>query len=122
MKTVKVEKMNKAERIQCEEIISRYARSAVGGTLQTKFGTTVNVAEITKMARTLAKVFKDTMKKTLVANMVVNALKKSESRMVVSEFVKIFPNSGGDANVELTVMTIKVAGRQIAESFANQRK
>ena len=122
MKMVKVEKMSKAERIQCEEIIARYARNAVGGTLQTKFGTTVNVAEITKMARTLAKVFKVTMKKTLVANMVVNALKKAESRMVVSEFVKIFPNSGGDANVELTVTTIKVAGRQIAESFANQRR
>ena len=41
MKTVKVEKMSKAERIQCEEIIARYARNAVGGTLQTKDGADV---------------------------------------------------------------------------------
>ena len=115
-------KTNKSERKQCEEIITRHARNAIGGSLKTKFGTTVNVAEITKMTRALAKIFRVSIKKTLATNMAVNTLKESASRMVVAEFVKIFPNSGGDANVELTVMTIKVAGRQIAESFANQRK
>lgn len=117
-------KMSKVERSQCEAIIEYHVQNAIGGSLKTKFGTTVNLEEITKMTRALAKVFKVSIKKTLAKNMVINALKESANRIVIEEFIKMLPRSYNTDNTfskSLTQTAVNLAGWQIASEFANQR-
>ncbi len=114
--------MTKAEKHQCEDIIHGHAWAVIGGSLIPGVGTPINVAALTTMTMALANVFNVSMSETLAATTAVNALKEFAGKMVVSEFVKIFPGLGSIASAALTVTMIESAGWQIAENFANQRR
>ena len=111
--------ITKAERQKCEQIIRYHTKHSIGGSLKTKFGPTVNLEEITKMTRTLAKMFKVSMTKTLATITAVNMLKEVERRR---EYIEKFPNRGETLPVSLTCTTVELAGWQMAEDFAHQRR
>ena len=113
--------MTKRERSQCEDIIHGHAWACIGGSLIPGVGTPVNMAALTTMTMALANVFNVSMTETLAAATAVNGLKELAGRMVVSEFIKVFPGLGTIASAALTVTMIESAGWQIAENFANNR-
>ena len=113
--------MTKDERSKCEDIIHGHAWAVIGGSLIPGVGTPINVAALTTMTMALANVFNVSMTETLATTTAINGLKEFASRMVVSEFVKVFPGIGNVAAAALTVTMIESAGWQIAENFAAQR-
>lgn len=114
--------VTKSERQQCERIIQYHKQNAIGGSLRTKFGPTVNLEELTKMARTLAKVFKVSMTKSLASATAVNMLKDVESRINVREFVEKIPNGRSTLPVFLARSAFEFAGWQMVGYFADQRR